>query len=318
MPIHLHGGSVLLARLAEAGVPGERLEWSEVLCGGPVPAEVDDEAFRQLRADWLAEHTGDPAAAPQIAARLRAQDEALAAAAVRDELVLWTGNEWFCQAIALALIARLGPAGARLSWATAEDAPDRPGCSVSELGEAGLRQAFAAREPVDPATIGLAVRAWDAYRAPTPMRLQALVDDRAAFVAWPALRDALGLHLAEWPGRDDGLARTERQLLTALAEGPADVRALLTACGRAEARPWLTDLLVLVRLRRLAEGEAPLVRLTGASPAEMTAEITEAGQAALAGRTRWLTPARWLGGALLDAATPWCWDGERGRVVQWA
>ena len=318
MPIHVHGGSVLLVRLAEAGVPGERLEWSEVPCGGPVPAGVDDEALRQIRADWLAEHTGDPAAAPRIAARLRAQDEALAAAVARDELVLWTGNEWFCQAIALALIARLGPAGARLSQVTAEDAADRPGCSVGELGEAGLRQAFTAREPVDPATIGLAVRAWDAYRAPTPMRLQALVDDPAVFVAWPALRDALALHLAEWPGREDGLARTERQLLRALAEGPADLVALRTACGRAEARPWLTDLLVLARLRRLAENEAPLVRLTGASPAELTAEITEAGRAVLAGRTRWLSPARWLGGSLLDAATPWCWDGERGRVVQWA
>ncbi|WP_143140316.1 hypothetical protein [Nannocystis exedens] len=318
MPIHVHGGSVLLARLAEAGVPGERLEWSEVLCEGPVPAEADDEGFRQIRADWLAEHVGDPAAVSRIAAGLRAQDEALAAAAGRDELVLWTGNEWFCQAIALALIARLGPAGARLSWVAADDDPDRPGCSVSELDEAGLRQAFAARECVDPAAIALAVQAWDAYRAPGPIRLQSLVDDAAAFVAWPALRGALALHLAEWPGREDGLARTERQLLAALADGPADLGALLTACGRAEARPWLTDLLVLARLRRLAEGDAPLVHLAGSAPPELKAEITEAGQAVLAGRARWPTPARWLGGALLDAATPWCWDGERGRVVQWA
>ncbi|WAS92484.1 hypothetical protein [Nannocystis punicea] len=317
MPIHVHGGSVLLARLAEAGVPGERLEWSEVLCEGPVPVEADDEVFRHLRADWLAEHTGDPAAASRIAAGLRAQDEALAAAAARDELVLWTGNEWFCQAIALGLIARLAPTGARLSWVTADDHPDRPGCSVSELGEAALAQAFAARERVDPATIALAVHAWDAYRAPAPMRLQALVDDPAAFAAWPALRDALMLHLAEWPGRDDGLARTERQLLAALVDGPADVGALLRACGRAEARPWLTDLLVLARLRRLASGDDPLVRLHGAAPPELTAEITEAGLATLAGRARWGTPVRWLGGACLDAVTPWCWDGERGRVVQW-
>lgn len=315
MPIHVHGGSLLLARLAEAGVPGERLEWSEVLCEGPVPAAGDD-AFRRVRADWLAEHTGDPAAAPQIAAALQAQDEALAAAAARDELVLWTGNEWFCQAIALALVARLGPTGARLSWVTAEDDPSRPGCSVGELGEAALPRAFATRERVDPAAIALAVQAWDAYRAPAPMRLQALVDDVTAFVAWPALRAALALHLAEWPGRDDGLARTERQLLAALADGPADVGALLSACARMETRPWLTDLLVLARLRRLAGGDAPLVTLTGAAPPELTAEITEAGLATLAGRARWATPARWLGGARLDAATPWCWDGERGRVVQ--
>ncbi|MDC0717329.1 hypothetical protein [Nannocystis bainbridge] len=317
MPIHVHGGSLLLARLAEAGVPGERLEWSEVLCEGPVPAEVDDETFRQIRADWLADHIGDLDAVPRICAGLRAQDEALAAAAARDELVLWTGNEWFCQAVALALIARLGPTGARLSWVTADDDPVRPGCSVGELGEAALAQAFAARERIDPAAIALAVHAWAAYRAPAPMRLQALVDDPAAFVVWPALRAALALSLAEWPGREDGLARTERQLLAALASGRADVGELLAACGRAEARPWLTDLLVLARLRRLAGGEAPLVRLIGEDPRALTAEITEAGLATLAGRARWATPARWLGGALLDAATPWCWDGERGRVFQW-
>ena len=317
VPIHVHGGSLLLARLAEAGVPGERLEWSEVLCEGPVPP-ADDDAFRRVRADWLAEHTGDPAAAPAIAGALRAQDEALADAAARDELVLWTGNEWFCQAIALALIARLGPTGARLSWVTAEDDPARPGCSVGELGEAALPLAFAARERVDPAAIALAVQAWQAYRAPAPMRLQGLVDDVTAFTEWPALRAALALHLAEWPGRDDGLARSERQLLAALADGPADVGALLSACARMETRPWLTDLLVVARLRRLAGGDAPLVTLTGAAPPELGAEITEAGLATLAGRTRWATPARWLGGACIDAATPWCWDGESGRVAQWA
>lgn len=306
---------MLLERLAAAGVPGETLEWSEVLCEGPVPA-LDDDGLRRVRADWLAEHTLEPAAASRIAGDLHAQDQALEAAAARDELVLWTGNEWFCQAIALALIARLGPAGARLSWVTPDDDPDHPGCSVGQLHEAALPLAYAAREPVDPAAIALAVHAWAAYRAPEPTRLQALVDDAGAFAAWPALRAALALHLAEWPGCDDGLARSERQLLAALVDGPGDLGALLAACARAETRPWLTDLLVLARLRRLASGPQPLVSLAGAAPGELRASITEAGQAILAGFGRWSTPERWLGGARIAADGAWCRDPASGRVAQ--
>lgn len=305
---------MLLARLAAAGLPGERLEWSEVLCDGPVP-DVDGEAFRSVRAAWLADHTLEPLAAPGLAVALREQDEALAAAAERDELAIWTGNEWFCQANALALIARLGPMGARLSWVIADDDPEHPGCSVGELADDALPRAFAARTPIDAAAIAVAVLAWDAYRAPHPAALQALVDEAAAFAAWPALRAALALHLCEWPDSGDGLARSERHLLAALAEGPRDVAGLLSACARAESRPWLTDLLIVTRLRRLAAGEEPLVTLTGESPQTLSARITEAGREVLAGRARWSTPDRWLGGARVDATTPWARDAASGRVV---
>lgn len=305
---------MLLARLAAAGLPGERLEWSEVLCDGPVPA-VDGEAFRSVRAAWLADHTLDPLAAPSLAVVLREQDEALTAAAERDELVLWIGNEWFCQANALALIARLGPMGARMSWVVADDDPEHPGCSVGELADEALPQAFAARTPIDAAAIAVAVLAWDAYRAPHPAALQALVDEAAAFAAWPALRAALALHLSEWPDANDGLARSERQLLSALTRGPRDVAGLMSACAQAESRPWLTDLLIVSRLRRLAAGEVPLVTLTGESPQTLTAALTEAGREVLAGRARWSTPDRWLGGARIGATSPWVRDAATGRVV---
>lgn len=42
--IHVHGGSALLDKLGAAAIPGERLEWCDVLCQGPTPAGLAPDA----------------------------------------------------------------------------------------------------------------------------------------------------------------------------------------------------------------------------------------------------------------------------------
>ena len=132
---------------------------------------------------------------------------------------------------------------------------------------------------------------------------------RSTLRAHPPAQVIGRLHVKTRGGRPDPSGSTTRRCAAALVGATAVLLTAAAGPAGAAAPPASPG---------AAPGAAPLVRLAGASPLERTAELTEAGQAVIAGRTRWLTPARWLGGALLDAATPWCWDGEQGRVVQWA
>jgi hypothetical protein len=276
MVVHVHGGSALLEKLARAGVAGERLEWSEVLCDGPTPASADE--WYDLRAA----HLGAPRE------RLVEQDRALEAAALSAEIVLWFGPELFCQAILLRLLAWLDGRGARASLVGPGDLPGRRGCSVGQMDDAELYAAFAARVPVDERTTGLAARAWQAFTSAHPDALPTLL--ARADVDWsrlPYLNDALRRHLEERPDAS-GLARSERLILESL-----DAPDPFAAVASREARPWLTDMLYANALRRLASGDAPLVTLGARATA------TPRAREVLAGRDRWRPPPRWNGGVRL-------------------
>ncbi len=101
--VHVHGGSALLDRLEEAGVPGARLSWCDPVSDGPTPAGLDPgDGWYRVRAAHLAAGQGAPDAA-SIEAGLRAEDLALAAIPAGTEVVLWAGPELFCQAILMRL-----------------------------------------------------------------------------------------------------------------------------------------------------------------------------------------------------------------------
>src|SRR5262249_10879701 len=106
--VHIHGGSVLLDRIADSGIEGDSLEWCDVFLFGPTPAGVSADEWYDLRARAL-EELGGPLQGVSYRDRLVAQDRALAAAADdRDaEIVLWFGPELFCQTIQIALLSRL-------------------------------------------------------------------------------------------------------------------------------------------------------------------------------------------------------------------
>ncbi len=292
-PVHVHGGSVLLDKLARARLPGARLEWSEVLCDGPTPAGLDPDAWYDLRAAYLAQSFA-PDAKDEVRERLVAQDRALAAMAVSAEIVLWFGPELFCQALLMRLAAWLHGRTVTASLVGPGDLPGRPGCSVGQMIDVELKAAFAARVPLDAAATGLAARAWAAYTAPDAAAVEALLA-RDDFTPLPYLADALRRHLAELPAASDGLAQSERLIVSAHAAGSPEPFATVAA---AEARPWLTDTLYAGIVRRLASGPAPLLTIT-ADGRVPRAAITPRGRDVLAGSDRWLTPARWVGGVKL-------------------
>jgi hypothetical protein len=110
--------------------------------------------------------------------------------------------------------------------------------------------------------------------------------------------------LEEYPARQTGLSRTERQLLEAVGAGARTREAAFEAAIRAEERPFLGDASAWAVLERLA----PLLEGAG---------LSERGRAVLAGREPWNPEEeRWIGGVrLAPGPAAWRWDPDAETVV---
>ena len=129
----------------------------------------------------------------------------------------------------------------------------------------------------------------------------------------PFLAAALHRLLEELPGARDGLARTERGLLAAIAAGARTREQAFIGAAASEEAPFLGDATAFERLEELAAGSQPLVSRNG----ELA--LTAAGADVLAGRADRVALIgfdRWLGGMHLRAEDAlWRWDGERDVLV---
>jgi hypothetical protein len=331
--LHVHGGSVLLDALRAAGLPGGFLEWGEVLCFGPTPAGLDPEAWRRTRATFLDDAFG-PADGRSTAEQLAEQDRRLAAA---DDLVLWFGPELFCQAILIAVLARLTKAGhdeTRLSLLCFDRYPgvdDDRGCTPSYLSAEQLREVFAKRPAVTAAQLDLARRSWDAWCAPTPDSLAVLAG--GALPELPYLAEALQRHLEELPAVGTGLSLTETRVLEVLGGGGRELTfaRLFLGVTQLERRRWLTDLMFLHVVRSLALAPTPLVEIRGSSAWQRSPyrtmwrdlgpamfQMTAPGERVLEGELDAVALNgldRWVGGIHLTPGTLWRWDRATRRVV---
>jgi hypothetical protein len=324
--LHVHGGSLLLEKLQRAGVPGDRLEWSEVLCQGPTPAGLADDAWYALRAAFLTAAYG-PVGDRDVRKELAAQDAALMRASAQDEIVLWFGPELFCQAILVRLLARLAERPrerTRLALVCVDSYPgvdDHRACTLGALSGDQLAELFNRRENVTPPQLALARRAWEAVGAATPEPLAALA--RADTSALPFLGAALSRLLAELPDAGTGLSRTEKLILDAL---PTPRRSLdvFVGANTPEPRRWLTDAIFFDHVRRLATGPHPLIEVAaaGAGPDDLAhADLARTPWAddVLAGRKDAIALRgidRWVGGTHLKPDNVWRWDEAKSQVTR--
>jgi len=296
---HVRPGDDLQATLPAAGFAGDYLVCVDPVSEGPVPAGGD---LLEIRARYLAEGDGLPL--DEVRGRLAAERDLPGRLGGDATVVLWFEHDWFCQAILVRLLA------------TVPDHPDLrlmstdrfPGVArffgFGQLDAAQLATFAGHDVPVTAAQRALGARAWDALRAPTPRPLQELVDD--ADPALPYLAGAVRRHLQEYPWRTDGLSLTERLCLAAV---PGDLPAVFTNVQAADPAPFQGDAQVGRVLDRLATAERPALSISNGVYAS-----TPYGADLLAGRARWVTPPRWLGGVLVDGAT-WVYDDVAERVA---
>jgi hypothetical protein len=310
--LHVTNGDWTVEIMRRAHVVGDIIAWRDVLHEGPVPA-LSAAELRPVRAEFLA--TMGPADVVEVEADLRARDERLGAALETGErVVLWFEHDLYDQLQLLQILAGMPdrPLGAELICVGSF--PGRPNfAGLGELGPGELASLWPLRTPVTHEHVRAARAAWDVFRATDPRaiaRAAAGADDRLPFLA-----QALRRLLEELPGAEDGLSRTERQLLAAVAAGARTREQAFFGAIAAEEAPFLGDTIAFDRLEELGGGAVPLV-----ADDEGALTLTEAGADVLGGRAdrvQLIGFDRWLGGLHLRAGDGlWRWDGARGGLVE--
>ena len=294
--LHVTNGTSV--SLAESGLGGEILAWVDVLHEGPVPAGLTDDELRRVRCIFLDSEW--PRNTSSIA-ELEHRDQVLAA---HEDIVLWFEHDLYDQLQLIQILDRLRHAHARLSMI----ATDR---YLGKLTGSELAALWPSRHPVAVNEFALAADAWRAFRSPDPMDLQALLAHDCS--ALPFLAGALRRHLQQFPALENGLSRTERQILEILADGPRAFPALFREDQHHEERIFMGDTSLLRYLRDMTSCRAPLAR-----EEDGLYRITDTGSEVLAARAdhiRLNGIHRWLGGVhLIGHEVLWRWDEQAGLL----
>ena len=174
---------------------------------------------------------------------------------------------------------------------------------------------FAMREPITEAQIELGARAWKAFCGDDPRAILPFASTPSRDL--PFLPGALHRYLEEFPSVENGLSRSEGQILRSLSDGESSPDDLFGALVRTETRIFMGDSSFWAIVRRLSQERHPLVSLDVRDrpyrlPAG-TVRITDAGRDVLSGPTDRVALNgidRWMGGVHLIPTRCWRWNGE--------
>lgn len=338
LTLHVTNGDHAAQGLARSGLPGDVVAWRDVLHDGPVPTGDPSDAFRAVRANFIADRDWAAAAAVQI--DLAARDARLHDLSPTDEIVLWFEPDLYDQLQLMQILQRFAQRDAsvcpRLSIAPAD-------YLLGTLAPEKFRPAYEQRRPITPSDLTHAALAWRAFTSPTPEPLLACLDvlDREVrgrtyasddAVRLPHLAAALRRMLEEYPDSVTGLSRSERQIAEALHGGAMVLSKLFPAAHHSsESWPWLGDSSFAWYLERMSDGARPLVQhpngtriipprtgMDGRSFWERTVVLTPFGSEVLRGRANHVEANgidRWIGGVHLTATHCGHWDGRAQRLV---
>ena len=300
-PLQVTNGDSAAMSLERCSFGGDTLPWRDVYHEGPVIPGSRDRMLRH-RATFLADagFGSEEANLQELAAR----DESFVDA-LRDgrHIVLWFEHDLYDQLQLVDVLALAGDTGFEDGAFELIEVDS----FLGTLDESALEALWPNRRPVAEEDTVAAQAAWSAVRSSDPRALLELA------LAPPPSRPFLGAaarrFLQELPWVSDGLSRTERQLLSLLADGPMLSGGLFDASQALEEAAFHGDTWIFRTLEQLA----PLV-----SVGEGFAEITDVGRAVLAGaadRTSFGLD-RWLGGTHLEAGAEWRWDDASSSLVE--
>jgi hypothetical protein len=284
--LHVTNGHAVVPEIAAAvGIaPDEILVWLEILHDGPVPADLRPAELARVRArhltarSWAHHGNGAEPSEESALTAFRARDARLAEHPADAEVALWFEDDLYDALLQAQVEDRLAGRPGPVSRVHLRHPP-----------RGDLRAAFEARERIEPDPAPFA-----ALRSPDPRAWL----DVAAFERL----------LEELPDVRTGLTRVEREILTALADGPLPPPCLFVAVAEHEEPPWLGDDTVYA----LAADLDPLVTFT-----DDAYELTPEGRAVLAGTATRAPIDRWLGGVHLGPGQPdWAWNSDARRPVR--
>jgi hypothetical protein len=298
--LHVTNGTSV--SLADTGLGGEILTWEDVLHEGPVPGGLPLEELSRVRGKYLDAIWPGAHAVDHLASR----DQRLSHFTEHEEVTLWFEHDLYDQ---LQLIQILdwfhGRSPGRLTLICVDE-------YLGPLTGSQLAAFWPNRRPVTAVELDLAADAWKAFRSADPTSIEDLL--RRDTSALPFLAGALRRHLQQFPAVENGLSRTERQILELVDAGHRDLHALFRGDQRMEERIFMGDTSFELHLRGLCDCRYPLL-----AEADRRYQLTPLGRdvaAARADHVRLNGINRWLGGVHLNGSEAlWRWSESQVRLV---
>ena len=310
--LHVTNGDSVIHGFQAGSIPGSYLAWRDPLHDGPVPGVSSLEALSDIRARALSDFGWG--SYEKIRKEYSLRDRTLASFRDHDEMVLWFEHDLYDQLQLIQILdwlSRQDLEGARLSLIQVGDhAEVRPFYGLGQLTGEQLAHLLPARVPITEMHLESGREAWRAFCAEDPTTLLGVA--RRENTVLPFLGAALRRLLEEYPSVQNGLSRTEQQILVAAALGAHERQAFYLQTQSFESCPW-GDASVFLRLDGLAGARNPALTRTGADEFS----INDHGRRLLAGEDDWVESSggldRWIGGVhLTDGDVPWRWNGTDG------
>lgn len=312
--LHIRCGTDIRQTLALAGFSGDFLGFYDPYVHGPVPDNVDLEAFIQIRAEFIAKHLD--AELEQVKINLREQYAALNMARDYDEVYLWLEHDPYDQLILAKLLDYFSVAERRPPSLKLIAVTHYPGVKIfngiGQLPPEALRVLWDDFKVVTDAQFEIGQQAWSALRSPTPQALIKVIATGTPKL--PTMAIALARHLQQLPSERNGLNLTENLTLTILRDkGDMNAARLFGwYTNQYEALTFMGDTGYWDVLQELASAEHPAITLykQGDRPNQWHVSLTDTGRRLLSDELDWITLNginRWVGGIHLDSHTGYLW-----------
>jgi hypothetical protein len=303
--LHITNGDGVLYLLKKAGILGTHIAWRDALNDGPVPAGLTLEETSALRTRYLADRGFGNAI--KLIHDFERRDAHIRRAAEFEEVVLWFEHDLFDQLQLLQILTTLEEMSlepGRVSLIQTDHYLEA--MTVDEISPL-LRK----RRTTTAAIFRSARRNWEQVTSTVPLDLLAATTTDA--IGLPFLRSALHRLCEEYPWARDGLSRSQRQALHAVAQGGGREEELFARAQAREEAPFLGKRAFVVLLQDLHASEGALLETVDGDVA-----LTVLGRKILAGDADWLEHRamdRWIGGVRLRGSDVVRWDDDSGRLV---
>jgi hypothetical protein len=304
--LHITNGDGALYLLKRAGILGTHVAWRDALNEGPVPPGLSLEETSALRARYLAERGYDSPI--KLIHDFARRDAQVRRAEEFDEVVLWFEHDLYDQLQllqALTALDELNLEPGRVSVVQTDH-------YLASMTVEEIFPLLPRRRTATAAVFKSARRSWERFTSSSPEGLYAAAGEDA--IGLPFLRAAVQRLCEEYPWKRDGLSRSQRQALYAVAQGPGRPEELFARAQAREEAYFLGERVFEKMLRDLAADAGALVE-----EEEGRLVPTVLGRRVLAGDADWLEEHpidRWIGGVHLLPEYLTRWDDDIGRFVQ--
>jgi len=337
--LHIICGDYAADILRNSTVPGDVQVWMEIFIEGPTPGNVSEAEWRKIRAEFI---SAQYFTTMSMEAALQSADDRyknLEDAKNYEEVILWFDACMFDQTLMIHLIDRLAKLDLGDTKLSLICAGEFPGFELfngfGELKPEQMATFWGTQHELTPAEIKLAGDAWKAFTSDNPHDIEKIIAGDCS--ALPYLADALRRFLQQYPSAQNGLSRTQQQIMLAVNAGASSLTDIFAAVAKMEERPFMGDTSFWQYIHDLAVCTVPMLNVEGPEQLAKLSKVdrenpttkelrrweiamTEAGRKVFNNKEDFIHLNgidRWLGGVHLQGGeAKWRWDDTIQKLLE--